>query len=83
MTQVWKLPAGINLDVMRSLTGTEGSKLNPIEDINGNWVISQEEYNAAEFQYLINQYPEVYAAMVLIDYEPIIPTQSTFLNETE
>lgn len=71
MIKVWQLPAGIDLAVMRALTGTEGSKLNPIEDINGNWVISQEEYNAAEFQYLINQYPEVYSAMVQIDYVPI------------
>lgn len=71
MAQVYKLPSGINLEVMRSLTGTEGSKLNPIEDANGNWVISIEEYNASEFQWLVNQYPEVYSAMMLIDYAPI------------
>lgn len=75
MIQVWKLPAGINLDIMRSLTGTEGSKLNPIEDVHGNWVISVEEYNAGEFQYLVNEYPIIYAAMVLIDYEPKLTTE--------
>lgn len=82
MVQVYQLPIGIDLNIMRALTGAEGSKLNPIEDVHGNWVISVEEYNAGEFQYLINQYPEVYAAMVLIDYEPM-PVPDLFLNETE
>lgn len=68
---VYKLPKGVDVDFMRTLKGAEGSFLNPIEDNNGNFIISQEEYNCAEFQYLVNEYPEVYAAMQLIPFEPI------------
>jgi hypothetical protein len=72
MVQVYKLPIGISIETMRTLQGAEGSRLNPIQDTNGNWIISQEEYNAAEFQHLVTEYPDVYAAMQLIDYEPVI-----------
>lgn len=67
---VYKLPKGVDIDFMRTLKGVEGSYLNPIEDKNGNFVISQEEYKCAEFQYLVELYPEVYAAMQLIFFEP-------------
>jgi hypothetical protein len=72
MIQVYKLPEGISIEIMRTLQGAEGSYLNPIEDANGNWIISQEEYNAAEFQHLVAAYPDVYAAMQLIYYEPVL-----------
>lgn len=73
MIQVWKLPAGINIDVVRTLQATDGvSYLNPIQDVNGNWIVSQEEYDCPEFQYLKTQYELIYSQMELIDYEPII-----------
>lgn len=69
--KVWKLPAGINIAGMRLLKGEEGSLLNPVQDINGNWIISQEEYNAEEFQYLKTSYADIVNSFELIDYEKI------------
>lgn len=70
--KVWKFPAGINIDNVRLLKGTDGiSYLNPIQDLNGNWVVSEEEYNCLEFQYLKTQYSLIYSQMELIDYVAI------------
>lgn len=71
MIKVWKFPAGLNIDNIRLLKGTDGiSYLNPIQDLNGNWVVSEEEYNCPEFQYLKTQYSAIYSQMVQIDLEP-------------
>lgn len=71
MIKVWKFPAGINIDNVRLLKGTDGiSYLNPIQDNLGNWVVSEEEYNCEEFQYLKTQYSDIYSQMVQIDFEP-------------
>lgn len=71
MIKVWKFPAGVNIDNVRLLKGTDGiSYLNPIQDINDNWVVSEEEYNCEEFQYLKTQYSAIYSEIVLIDYIP-------------
>lgn len=70
MIKVWKLPAGIDIATVNSLVGDEGSYLNAIEDNNGNFIVSQEEYDCAEFQRFKTEYADIYSAMVLIDYEP-------------
>lgn len=73
MIKVWKFPAGINIDNVRLLKGIDGiSYLNPIQDINDNWVVSEEEYNCEEFQYLKSQYSTIYSQMIQIDFEPKI-----------
>ena len=54
--KMWKLPAGVNIEVMRGLRGLYGNFLNPIQDANGNWVVSDEEYSCPEFQYLKQQW---------------------------
>ncbi len=51
MILMWKFPPGVNIDDVRMLRGTEGSYLNPIQDAKDNWVVSDEEYCAQEFQY--------------------------------
>ena len=70
MIKVYKLPQGVNIDTIRQLKGLEGSYLNPIQDINDNWIVSVEEWEANEFQYLKTDYPDIVNQMVLIDYEP-------------
>ena len=70
MTLMWKFPDGINIDEVRQLTGTEGSHLNPVQDADGNWVVSDEEYCTAEFQYLKKDYPQIWANMQRIEYRP-------------
>ena len=74
LIKVWKLPQNINLDVVRQLTGNEGSRLNPIQDKHGNWIISQEEYDAEEFQFIKVEYADVVNSLILINYEPIPST---------
>lgn len=71
MSKVWKLPAGIDVAIVNSLKGDEGSRLNAIEDIHGNYILSQEEYWAKEFQRFKIEYADVYQHMVEIHYEPI------------
>jgi len=67
---MWKFPAGINIDDVRQLRGEEGSYLNPVQDAKDNWVVSDEEYSMAEFQYLKRDYPDIWATMERIPYEP-------------
>jgi hypothetical protein len=68
MILVWKFPEGVNIDDVRQLQGTEGSRLNPIQDAEGNWIVSDEEYCMAEFQYLKKDYPQIWAGMTRIEY---------------
>ena len=37
------------VDALFTIVGTEGSRLNPVQDINGDWFISEEEWNCDEF----------------------------------
>ncbi len=67
---MWKFPSGINIDEVRQLRGKDGSYLNPVEDANGNWVVSDEEYCAQEFQYLKREFPHIWATMERIEYNP-------------
>ena len=82
MILMWKFPAGINIDEVRQLRGEEGSYLNPVEDANGNWVVSDEEYCAQEFQYLKREFPHIWATMERIPYEPK-PTPPIDFKESE
>ncbi len=45
---VYKL--NIDPDSVRSLIGSGGLRLNPIQDANDNWVITNEEIDSPEFQ---------------------------------
>ena len=69
--KVYKIPIDkVSAPDLRSLTGKLGSKLNPIQDIDNNWIISQEEWGADEFQYLKQEYLEIAESFILIDYKP-------------
>jgi hypothetical protein len=70
MILVWKFPEGVNIDDIRQLQGTEGSRLNPVQDIDGNWVVSDEEYCMDEFQHLKKEYIDIWAQMSRIEYKP-------------
>lgn len=37
------------LDALRGIRGHMGSRLNPVQDINGDWFVSQEEWDNPEF----------------------------------
>lgn len=70
MILVWKFPAGINIDDVRQLQGEQGSYLNPVQDGDNNWVVSDEEYCAQEFQWLKREYPKIWASLERIEYNP-------------
>ena len=67
---MWKFPIDVNIDDVRQLRGEQGSYLNPVQDAKDNWVVSDEEYCAQEFQYLKRDYPHIWASMERIPYEP-------------
>lgn len=68
--KVWKIPSNIDIKIVKELKGLENSSLNPIQDANGNWVISQEEYNTKEFEEIRKKYEEVIKTFELIEYKP-------------
>jgi hypothetical protein len=80
MILVWKFPdlitdaegvqRPVNIAEVRMLRGSEGSTLNPIEDADGNWVVSDEEYCAPEFQFMKKDYGHIWAGMQRIEYNP-------------
>lgn len=55
------------VEKLKSVVGEEGSRLNPIQDINGNWFITAEEYYAKEFQKFFQQDG---TKIIEIDYVP-------------
>ncbi len=70
MSRVYIVPAQF-IDFLRGVVGAEGSRLNlNVKDIHGNTVVGVEEWNAPEFAYLHEQYPEEAAQFVEIEYEP-------------
>jgi hypothetical protein len=70
MTQVYKLPTGINVQAIRELKGCDGRlSIEPIEDADGNWIVSIEEFDNPYFQYIKDEFPEVINQMELIDFK--------------
>jgi hypothetical protein len=41
-----------------------------VQDAEGNWIVSDEEYCMAEFQFLKKDYPQIWAGMTRIEYRP-------------
>lgn len=71
---VYKVPDEQTAIYLRNVVGLNGNFLNPIQDNNNNWIISQQEWINPEFQFLKEQYPEKVSLFELIIYEPIPPT---------
>jgi hypothetical protein len=74
IVKLWKLPPLIDIEGMRKLKGNEGTFLNPVQDINGDWFVSQEEYDSIEFQYLKTDFTDWVTQFVLSDYIKPIDT---------
>lgn len=70
--KVYKIPTTIDIDFLRTLKGDQGSYLNPVQDFNGNWIISQEEWNAEEFQKYKTEYSLEIQGFELITFVPKI-----------
>lgn len=74
---MYKLPPNITPEELMRFQGAEGSYLNPIQDADGNWVVSDEEWNAAEFQYIKDEYPEITAQFTHIEFKAKIVNFNT------
>jgi hypothetical protein len=77
MTKVLQIEAGM-VDTLKGVVGSQGSTLNPIQDADGNWFISYEEFNAPEFQKFFQQDAKVTITDKLaeIDYKrKLSPTE--------
>jgi hypothetical protein len=70
---MYKLPDNITREELLQFQGLEGTLLNPVEDADGNWVVSDEEWNSHEFAYLKEQYPDLAALFTQIPYNPKPP----------
>lgn len=70
---MYKLPDNITPERLKEFKGIEGTLLNPVEDADGNWVVSDEEWESHEFQYLKSEYPDLAALFTQIPYNPKPP----------
>ncbi len=68
--EVYKIPDTISLDIIKSLEGSNGTKVNVIEDANGNNVISCEIVNSDEFKEVKNMIELQGHIFTKIDYKP-------------
>lgn len=67
--QLWKLPSLTNKDKIKKLKGDEGTLLNPVQDINGDWFIGQEELASEEFKKVKDKEKKgLLKGLVLTDY---------------
>lgn len=66
---VYKIPTNL-IESVKGLTGSEGSKLNPIEDADGNFILSAEEINSAEFNDFKIKYVDLIVEFEKIEYNP-------------
>lgn len=66
---VYKIPSNL-VDAVKGLKGSEGSKLNPIQDIDGNWILTAEEINSPEFDAFKVQYVDLIVEFEKIEYKP-------------
>lgn len=73
---VYKVDAK-EVDKLRLVVGTEGSKLNPMQDADGNWFISLEEVNAKEFEkfFKVDEKSTITDKLVEVIYKPAKTTE--------
>ena len=69
--KVYKVPTGITIEELEKLVGNQGSTLLPMLDANGNIIISVEEWNAQEFQFIKELYADKIGQFEIIDYSPV------------
>ena len=52
------------VEILSNLTYNDGVKFNPIQDLNDNWIVSEDEINQSNLQWLKD--------LPLTEYEPKI-----------
>lgn len=69
--KVYKVPPGITIEQLKEIVGDQGTLLYPMIDNNGNIIISVEEWNAQEFQFIKELYADKIGQFEIIDYSPV------------
>ena len=70
MTLVYKIPKEY-VEFMKTIVGSEGTRLNmTVEDMDGNTIIGQEEFNSHEFESFKKEYETEITNFELIIYKP-------------
>ena len=69
MITVYKLPAGITATELRAAIQVPGGSVNPVQDANGNWIITEQEWNCPDFQQFKTQYAEIAAQFTAIPWQ--------------
>ena len=69
----YKIPTDlVSIEELRQLQGTDGSFLFPIQDINGEWIVSTQEWDSKEFQWLKDKFPEIADGFKAIETEAAV-----------
>lgn len=68
--QVYKIPDTINLETLKALEGTDGTRVNIVVDADGNNVLSEEIVNSKEFKETKNAILLAGHLFTKIDYKP-------------
>jgi hypothetical protein len=72
MKTMYKIPDNLDQKALAQLQGTEGTFLHPIQDADGNWVISPEEWNSPEFKPTKEKYPNLASLFTEIEFKPVV-----------
>lgn len=68
MVIVYKIPTQLKPEVLKGLVGAQGTIPNPVQDKNGNWVISRELWENGEFDEVKKAYPQMLIGFELIEW---------------
>jgi len=72
MVMAYKLPPDLTPEELTQVLLESGSPLapNPVQDVNDEWFISEQEWEYPEWQNFKVQYPEITANFVYTEYVP-------------
>lgn len=70
--KMYKLTKKIDIKKIKKIKGKEATILNPVQDINGDWFISKEEYDGKEFEYLKSNMDKIFLESIFEEYIPPI-----------
>lgn len=71
MQKVYLVPTEIDQSLYENLVGTEGTRINLVEDIDGNHIVSLELGDSPEFAVIRAHFEELGHSFTKIDYKPI------------
>lgn len=71
MQKVYLVPTDIDQSLYENLVGTEGTRINLVEDADGNHIVSLELGNSPEFAVIRAHFEQLGHLFTEIDYNPV------------